>query len=151
MDDESASLPATESFADLVDVRPARQGEMPYVLHSWALTAFKAMPQRWRCSYAIWCALFPKQQQYLLSRAKVLVAVAKDDPDIICGFVIYENQSPWIVHWAQVKARFKRGGIAKKLIESAGIKPGDPVVNTFPVLHPLKQPANWQHVPHWLT
>lgn len=147
----STAQPTQDSFADLVNVRPARNGEMGYVLHSWALTAFKAMPERWRCSYAIWCALFPRHQQYLLSRASVLVATPKDDDDIICGFVVFENQSPWIVHWAQTKARFKRGGIVRKLIETAGIKPGDPVVNTFPIPFFIKQPANWQHVPHWLT
>jgi hypothetical protein len=124
---------------------------MGYVLHSWTETTYGATPQKWACKKDIWYALFPKHQEYLLKRARVLVATPIDDDNLVCGFVIYEPQIPSLLHWVQVKSAFKKQGIAKLLLESAGIHSESPTVYTFPLPHFIKQPEKWQHIPHWLV
>lgn len=59
----------------------------------------------------------------LLARetAVALVACLDDSPEVILGYLAMEKQDASVLHWVYVKADFRRMGIARKLIDAAGL------------------------------
>ncbi len=49
----------------------------------------------------------------------LLVAHVPNDPSVIVGFLVHEGQT--VLHWVHVKENFRRYGIARALIEAAGL------------------------------
>jgi GNAT superfamily N-acetyltransferase len=67
--------------------------------------------------------------QLLARGMKVVMAVNPDDEDQILGFVAYEVGP--VLHFCFVKDVFRRQGVAKQLLEAAGIDRTGPVFHTF--------------------
>lgn len=62
-------------------------------------------------------------------RRTVIVAVAKDDPDFIYGFIAGDITGPTaVVDYVCVKEPYRKEGIARALFLELGVQPGDPFV-----------------------
>lgn len=112
-----------EMNPSLIEIRPANDRDFNFVFK----TVFKQVFQYTKISEIasadVFHSEFPKILDYILSKAKVTMAVSKDDPNIIVGFIIHE---PSTIHFCFVKQPFRKFGVAKMLMTAAF---GSPLVN----------------------
>ena len=55
----------------------------------------------------------------ILARSLTLVACLPDSPEVILGYMVYEED---IIHYCFIKHSFRRLGIASRLLEQTGLK-----------------------------
>jgi GNAT superfamily N-acetyltransferase len=87
------------------------------------------------------------------TNASVLVAVHSREPETVLGWACIEK-SPNRIHYVHVRREAQRRGIARELLESAGMLPydGQPLwySHRTAVLEELKMPTAWEFKP-WLV
>ena len=110
---------------DEISIRPVRVSDMAFILANW-LNHYKNYS-----SFALRVprALFFKYHQQIakmiLGRrtSKVLVATSSDDSDLILGFLVSEETEDGpIIHFLFIQKAFRKLGIAKALLQAAGIQ-----------------------------
>lgn len=74
-----------------------------------------------------------------------LVAVNKEDPDQVFGFVVFSRE-PSMLHWIYVKRDFREMGFATALMTHAFIQPTDVVIEATHKTHNLEHLARWNIV-----
>lgn len=101
-------------------IRQATDNDLGYILVSWSKTIHKTVPYNF-----IPNEIFSGPNGYqtkiierALNKSITLVAHVEDEPDQIAGFIVVEphDDANLILHWCQVKAIFRRYGIAKELL-----------------------------------
>jgi len=101
----------------LVNLREMNADETNFILSSW-LKSLRA--------HSVYFGAVPDQIYYeahgesikaTLECSNVLVVTPRDSPDIVVGYLVYENRSDKyvILHYCYVKNSFRRMGIAKLL------------------------------------
>lgn len=98
-------------------IRPPREEDYPYILKSWSVEFHKVQPYNFIPNqfYFPW---MKKRIDALCATSTILVACLDDSPDDIVGYIIaspYDNKNI-ILHWMQVKAIYRRLGVAKELL-----------------------------------
>lgn len=107
-------------------IRPGQEADLPFVFNSW-LKSFKTRSQFAR---RITDEVFYRWHKLVVSRilqrpgTQLLVATPEGEPDTILGYLVMEQQDVQVLHFAYVKTSFRRFGIARALVKSAGIAPG---------------------------
>lgn len=107
----------------LVAVRDAGPGDLGFILKPWLLTLRNASHESWHVDNE---DFFPGEEVALkrvLARptCRALIAHAADDPDLNLGCLICE--APDVCHFVYVKAGVRRHGVARALLQAAGLDP----------------------------
>lgn len=149
-------------------LRASKPSDMAYVRATWSKCAYDALKAACYWSrqahaplYTLFQPLFDAVMTKLLARGAVLVAVNPDDDDQIFGFVAYEPGEPPVVHCVAVKRDFQRRGIARALLDRAGVSFERPALYSLGVLPRIVRgdnrstavliaPKAWTHVPYGL-
>ena len=63
----------------------------------------------------------------ILTKCTLLVACDPEDPDVIWGYVAFDQVDP-VLHFVYVKGAFRRMGIGTRLLSEAGLILDEPVV-----------------------
>lgn len=82
-------------------------------------------------------------ESVLAAGAEVRLAVSKDDPDTIIGWLCLSEG--W-VHYAYVKQTFRRSGIAKALLGDPG--PIEGFTQRTQICKRLQIPSHWKYDPY---
>lgn len=100
------------------------EGDRAFIFSTWLKSVR-------HCSYfakRITNHIFFKWHHELIDRAMlrdtttVLVAHAKDDRDLICGYIVFEDWTDFdVLHFAYVKGDYQKHGIFKLLLEASKI------------------------------
>lgn len=104
-------MSAAPIVGDPFVIRPAGDGDLNFVRSSWlreyaySQTARRIGDLYWDYHHML--------VEALLARAHVVVAGLKDKPDTICGWACTE---PGRVHFVCVKPRWRRLGLARRLL-----------------------------------
>ncbi|HYF55619.1 MAG TPA: hypothetical protein VEA41_15310 [Salinarimonas sp.] len=119
----------------MIQVRRAIPEDLPFVLSSW-LECWREAHYAGTLSHDDYFAAYRKALTALLDREDVEVLVAVNPQETerkyeIYGYLCHEKgyREPTI-HWAYVKFPFRRNGVLKGLLTSAGIDPAKPLVYT---------------------
>lgn len=111
---------STLAIGDLVvELRPARPEDEGIVFHAW-LTGHRENGD-WPRFVAAW-RYFGQHKLVLarlIARAQMLVACNLHRPTQVFGFACYETQTT--LHWVWVKHRWRQKGIARHLLQNAGL------------------------------
>lgn len=116
-------MPEPTAAPSLVAVRDAVPGDRNFVLKTWLLTLRNASHESWHVENEDFFA----GEQIVLKRVlahptcRVLVAHPLDDVDLIAGFLVFE--APDLVHFVYTKAALRRAGVARALVQAAGLDP----------------------------
>lgn len=124
-----------------LSVRTMRPTDLPFVYNSW-LKSYKTRSQfARRITDEVFYRWHKLVVERILGRAgtQVLVATPKDDADTILGYLVVENQEVPVAHFAYVKTSFRRLGIARALLDRAGL---DPAYSEF---------THWTRDMDWVT
>lgn len=104
----------------LFTIREALPEDIPFIYSSW-LKSYKHDSFIGKSTRSI--IFFPHYREIidlLLSKAKVLIACKEDEPNVVYGYIVYDDQFE-ILHYVYVKDSFRRFGIMKSLLYSASI------------------------------
>lgn len=102
---------------ELVEFRPVVKEDLPFVMSSW-LRSLRPHAE-WASSEAFF-DVHRRVIEGLLQRTHVTVAVQKDDPNVIVGWVAQDAFAPHVVHYVYVKRAFRLCGVAKALVKVDG-------------------------------
>jgi hypothetical protein len=98
-------------------IRSAQAEDIPFLYSTW----LKAMKYDSDIGLSVRKSIFFEQYRQILdnilSDSKVLLAVHPDEPNVIFGYLVY--QEPNILHFSFVKETFRRLGIASDLVKIA--------------------------------
>lgn len=116
-------MPGPAAPPSPVTVRAAGPGDRNFVLKTWLLTLRNASHESWHVVNEDFFA----GEQVILKRVlarpscRTLIAHPPDDPELIAGFLVFEP--PVLVHFVYTKAALRRAGVARALLEAAGLDP----------------------------
>lgn len=102
-------------MTDILRFRNARASDLPFVYSTWLREARAAdgspLPDD------LWFDAHRALINRILSDPRVCLTVAHpaDDPDMILGYIVAERGE--LLAWIHVKERFRRQGIARRLLE----------------------------------
>lgn len=103
-----------------ITIRPATQNDMGYILASWSREIHKVIPYNFQPNETFFGpeGYQTKVIERAMAKSITLVAHIEGEPDEIAGFIVAQPHDDFnlIVHWCQVKAIFRRFGIAKELL-----------------------------------
>jgi GNAT superfamily N-acetyltransferase len=106
-----------------LEIRPGTDGDTALILDSF-INTYHLAPQAGGASKATLASLI--EPLIHSERWRVAVACIPDDPDTILGFIVYDSRaidpSVATVGWVQVKAPWRRKGVAKALLAHAGVQ-----------------------------
>lgn len=108
-------------------IRPAEPQDKNFIFKSW-LEVYKSESRFGRdISSHVFYPFHQRVIERIVSRpqTQILVASPKDDPFLICGFLVFEGN---VIHYAYTRKAFRRMGVARALVEHTGI---DPLTITF--------------------
>lgn len=149
-------------------MRTATKEDMRYVFPTWSRVAYEALKSACFWSrqarvplYSLFQPLFEAVMARLLKSATVLIAANPEDPDQICGCLVYEPSAVPVVHLVAVKSDFHGQGIARAMFAHAGLTLDRPAVYSigipprvvqgqFRKTARLSAPKAWTHVPYGL-
>lgn len=117
-----------EEILQTLEIRVAQADDYNFILNSWLKSAKKYH----KTDGKIYYKYYTKQVTNILSNCQALVVCQKEYPDIIIGYIIYENVSPSLVaiHYSYTKELWRRRGIAQMLLNSL-ITPDALFLTTF--------------------
>lgn len=122
-------------------------GDRGYVIKSWVLSLRNQFPFSEMCPDAL--SKYSKRVEALIDTADVLVAYDEKRPDLIYGFVCFENgkylgvDAPTL-HYIYTRRKFRNNGIASILFQAAFNK-GDRITFTHltKAVHYAKLKEKW--------
>ena len=102
---------------ELIDLRVANDKDFNFIKSTWlhglryGNSWFTIIPKE------IYYAAYSKVVEYLMMSPKTMIKVAclKEDPEVILGYSVY-NQDNSAAHWVYVKSAWRKIGIAKALV-----------------------------------
>lgn len=111
------NLPGS-SQDDWFVIRPAVIEDYSYILSSWSREFHKVTPYNFRPNEIY----FPYQKEIInkaIESSQTLVACLDGSPDDIVGYICAKSygQDNIVLHWCQVKAIYRRLGVAKALLQ----------------------------------
>jgi hypothetical protein len=132
-----ATVPEHFPFA----MRPASEGDAPFIVDSWMLSYRPSAVAR--DAGGAYIRGQKAKIRRLLSRANILVACLPEDPETILGWSATEAT---VVHFVYVKREFRRLGIASSLLspflgEATTYTHRTPCVSSF-------IPSHWNYDPY---
>lgn len=133
----------TVLIADPFVVRKAEQGDTNYIRSSWLREyggsewARAVGPHYMKDHHAV--------IERLLKRSAVKIAGLEDIPSAICGWVCFE---PTRIHFVYVKPRYRRLGLARRLLEPFAKLVDATYTHRTKLLNTLPVPAHWQFHPY---
>lgn len=118
-----------------------------YIIRSWTLSLRNQFPFSEMCPDAI--SKYAKRVEALIDTADVLVACDEQKPSLIYGFICFETgkylgvEAPTL-HYAYVRSKFRKNGIANQLFAAAFNK-GDRITYTHltKAVNHAKLKAKW--------
>jgi hypothetical protein len=111
---------------EAVQTRKAEAKDNPFILASW-LNHYKNYSYfAKRIKNDVYYGAHERVIKLILARKSchVLIAYTPAEPDVILGFIVYED-SLWpdpVVHFVYVKKPFRRFGIARELVKASGLE-----------------------------
>ena len=99
----------------LVELRSVRKQDIPFILATW-LRGLRFGNNWYKLIHKhVYFTVYHAVIEQILEKPQTTVTIAclKDDPDVILGFVVYENAR---LHWVYVKQAWRKIGIAKSLV-----------------------------------
>jgi ribosomal protein S18 acetylase RimI-like enzyme len=95
------------------DIRPATTNDFNFIISTWV--------QSFREHSGVEYKTYNKHQNQLvrdiLSRAITIIACAKEDPNLIHGYLVFEKTGEdTALHWSYVKSFYRNMGIAKEML-----------------------------------
>lgn len=112
---------STTQPAAPVVVREAGPGDLNFILKSWLMAVRNTSHLSWGIANARYFAGEQILIKRTLAKARTLVACLPDDPELVLGFVVCEP--PALCHFVYVKAALRRQGVARVLLQAAGLDP----------------------------
>lgn len=129
-------------------IRPMQAGDRSYIIKTWVLSLRSQFPFSEMCSDAI--AKYSKRVESLLDTADVLVACDTERPDLVYGFICYEQgkylgvDAPTL-HFIHVRYKFRENGIASQMFYTAFPKHEDVTyTHITKALHYAKLKEKWK-------
>jgi len=125
----------TENAAAFAAVRPAvelpirirefNEPDKNFVLNSW-LKSYRDSPWAFHLDNDTYFYGHQLLIGKLAETSKLYVACSVDDPNEIWGWLCAEKGPPGtvVIHYVNVKQRFRKFGVAKALLQAAGWRPG---------------------------
>lgn len=101
-----------------IKIRPACETDTAYLSSTWLKAYLSGSGLSGRMDHAAYFELHRPVVADLLARCSVLVAHPEGDPDTILGFSVSE---PTVLHWLYVRNAWRGNGIARQLLEAAGL------------------------------
>lgn len=101
-------------------LRQLTADDIPFLYDSW-LNSYRDSPffsKKIRSS--IFFKFHRKIVSKLLEKSQVIIAAAKEDPDIIIAYIVFD-ETKRILHYVYVKEPFRHLGIASKLLDIAAL------------------------------
>lgn len=106
-------------------IRPAIAEDAAYILSSWTRSYHRDFIGNFFRPWELYLPAARDRIANILARdtTNVIVAVQPEEPDIILGYLVWEEDSnnQNIIHYVQTRGGWKRKGIAKFLLRKAGI------------------------------
>lgn len=105
--------------------RTAKQADLPFIFSGWLDSYANTSPLTINVLKSTFFREHRKAIDRLIRRdgMQVVIICLDDDPNVLCGFLVFEQ--PSIIHYAYVKAAFRRLGIMRGAMEMAGVKLDD--------------------------
>ncbi len=115
--------------------RPAADADRRFVIGSW-LDSFRDSHAAGQIAMADWQSIMWAQVERILARpgCQTIVSCNSEDPTQLHGFVTFDSDTgddPPLVFYCYVKSAFRRWGIARGLLRTAGIDPTEPLDYAF--------------------
>lgn len=137
-------------MSELDDVLARRNGndqDFSYVIKSW-INSYRSSPiarSLRDCYFLSWKRVVSEH----LRTATMSLAVLRDDPFVIIGYVVYEPSGaatlPSTVHYVYVRDDWRRRGVARWMLEPMSLSEGTQYTHTpNPV---ITIPKGWQFAP----
>jgi len=104
---------------DLVILRAIEEEELSFVYHSWlhSLRAgslhYKGIPS------SVYYNNHKRKLYKVLDRSNTIVATPKDHPEIIAGYIVWEDKDPAVIHYIYVKSDYRKMGLGSLFKEVA--------------------------------
>ncbi len=113
-------------------IRPMVPGDIDRILREW-LNSFRNSPWAGVVPNNLYKRVMSETVRQLLARgARVDVACYADKPEMIVGFSCTElTPRDKILHYVFVRSYYRNNGIARALLDQAGLSRGGPFVYTF--------------------
>ena len=106
-----------------VQVRPARGDDLPFVFATWLRSVHASSLFAKRIPRPVFFERHHAAIQRLLDRgAELSVACLKEDDGVVVGYLAREGK---LIHFVYVKGPFRRMGVARALLERAGLSPDE--------------------------
>jgi len=108
-----------ENTIDMIDLRPLGVGEENFVINSW-LRSLRAHSAHYAAVPAeIYYEAHAQSIKNCIAENHCLVATPHGEPDIIIGYMVWEDRGPKyvVLHYCYVKNSFRRIGLAKILVK----------------------------------
>lgn len=105
----------TNELLQLIDFRAAKASDVPFILATW-LRGLKFGNSWFKLieSDAFYEVYHKVLERILVKpQSKILVACLKEDPEVILGYSVVEDNK---LHWVHVKKAWRKSGIAKALV-----------------------------------
>lgn len=117
--------------------RPITPNDYGYILASWSREYHKVMPFNF-IPNSIYVPHQTSIIQKCINTSNVIVAHLDDSPDDIVGYIVWQqyNDSNIIVHWANVKAIYRRFGVMKEILNFINIKDKNIIMSHYFKLFP---------------
>lgn len=97
-------------------LRDFRLTDLPLVMSAWV----RAQVRDPRMDPDLFDQAFHDRAKARLVQSTCRVLCFKDDPDLVVGFIVYDEDT---LHFVHVKSFYRRMGFARKLLDLAGPKP----------------------------
>jgi len=98
------------------DIREAIGDDLSFIYHSWIKSYKDGSALGRSCRNPIFRDNYRFIIDDILIKSNVLVACKNDNPDVVFGFIVYNNST---LHYVFTKQAFRRFGIAKALFNEA--------------------------------
>lgn len=98
------------------EIRPPEASDLNFIQATFIKSMKSESSLGRSCSPRVFFAEFTRVIDHILAKSEILIACVKEDPGIILGYLIYEQN---VIHYAFTKAAFRRLDIARDLIRHA--------------------------------
>lgn len=131
-----------------IATRNLRAGDEPFIYDSWLKSYYDDCIE----DGFVRKKLFYKRHQpvvtKLIEKSIIRLAVESEDPDVIIGYIVYEEE-PKTVHYCYVKGSFRRFGICKRLLYETNCFEGTYVTHLTRKAKPLQLKMGFIYSPYF--
>ena len=129
--------------SELFIVEPATEDDLNFIRASW-LRSFCDSQFARAAAPSYWVEHL-KVRDKLLTRCGAVVARVEEVPTSVCGWACFEANA---IHYVFVKPRWRRKGIAKKLLEPFDLAPSVVYTHRTKDSERINIPETWVHNPY---